>query len=91
MSAILIGVWVFFAYVAIDALYALYTLAVTNYRPARAATISSVMYLLLATGFLAFTHNAWYLMPAAAGGWIGTFLTVRLEKHKSERAGNQEE
>jgi phage protein U len=42
------------------------------------------MYLLLATGFLAFTRNAWYLIPAAAGGWIGTFVTVKLEKRKAD-------
>ena len=84
MKEILVGVWVFFAYIAIDALYALYTLSVTQYRSARAATISALMYLLLATGFLAFTQNAWYLIPAAACGWIGTFVTVKLEKRKAD-------
>lgn len=85
MQDVLIAVWVFLAYMAIDALYALYTLAVTRLHSVRAATISAAIYLLLASGLLAFVRSAWYLLPAAAGGWLGTFLTVQREKRKAAR------
>lgn len=73
----MIGLLVFAAYLLVDALYALYTLAVTERRAARAASYSAAIYLLLACGVLAFTRSAWYIIPAAVGGWAGTFLAVR--------------
>lgn len=68
---------VFVAYGLVDALYALYTLATVQRRALRAATYSVATYLLLGSGVIAFAHSAWYLLPAAAGGFLGTYLTVR--------------
>lgn len=66
----------FAAFLAVDALYALYTLAVTERRAVRAANLSAVMYFLLAAGVIAYTTNPLYVLPAAAGSWAGTWLAV---------------
>lgn len=67
----------FLAYGAVDALYAYYTLCVTRRQALRAAFCSVGIYLLIGTGVLAFTRSAWYLLPAAAGGFLGTFAVVK--------------
>jgi uncharacterized membrane protein YfcA len=69
---------VFFTYVVIDVLYARYVIEVGRANAVRAATISSVLYSLLAYGILQYSHNIWYLIPLVLGAWIGTYLTVRL-------------
>lgn len=60
---------VFSAYVVVDALYALYTIYVTERKPFAAAGIGSVMYALLAFGIMQYTHNPWYVLPVALGSF----------------------
>jgi hypothetical protein len=66
----------FLAYLAVDALYAIYTIEVVRLRPGRAATTGALIYVLSAFGIVNLVHNALYIIPLAAGGWLGTFAIV---------------
>jgi hypothetical protein len=66
----------FLAYLAVDALYAIYTIEVVRLRPASAATTGALIYVLSAFGIVNLVHNALYIIPLALGGWLGTFAVV---------------
>jgi hypothetical protein len=66
----------FRAYLAVDALYAIYTIEVVRLRPASAATTGALIYVLSAFGIVNLVHNALYIIPLALGGWLGTFAVV---------------
>ena len=68
---------VFATYVVIDVLYAAYIIAVGDRRAVRAAALSSVIYSLLAFGVVTYSENPAYVVPLAAGAFLGTFITVR--------------
>lgn len=76
---------VMIGYVAVDGLYAKYTLEVVALRPARSATIGASMHLLLAYGVINYTENWLYVFPLIVGSWVGTFYVVKKEREKSIR------
>lgn len=78
----LLALGIFFAYLVVDAMYAKYTLHVTHYKEYSAATIGALMHFILAFGVLSYVNNFLYVLPLAAGSWIGTFLVVRRERIK---------
>ena len=59
-----------------DAVYVLFTAAVTARRRVRAATWSSIWYVLSAFAVISYTGNPIYVVFAAAGSWIGAFCSV---------------
>ena len=59
-----------------DAAYVFFTAAVAARRRTRAATWSSIWYLLSAFAVISYTQNAVYVLFAAAGSWIGAFVSV---------------
>ena len=59
-----------------DAVYVFFTAAVNSRRRARAATWSSIWYLLSAFAVISYTGNPIYVVFAAAGSWIGAFCSV---------------
>jgi hypothetical protein len=73
---------VFFTYIWVDILYAYYIICVERRQPYRAATVSSFLYSLLAFGVVSYSQCIWYLIPLAAGAWIGTFLTVTYQRDR---------
>ena len=75
--SLLTALIVFVAYIAVDGMYAYYTLAVAEKRPLRAATTGALMHFLIAVGVLSYVQNYFYIIPLALGSWIGTFLVVR--------------
>lgn len=72
-----IAVGVFVAYLAVDALYAMYTITVVERRAIASANISFVMHFLLAVGVLSYTDNFIYIIPLAIGSWVGTFFATK--------------
>jgi hypothetical protein len=74
-----IAIAVFVAYLLIDAMYAYYTLAITRRQPVAAATVGSLMYVLIAFGILNFVENYLYVIPMVIGSWIGTYVVVKRE------------
>jgi len=71
-----IAVLLFVAYLFIDAMYAYYTLSVIKKKPIVAASVGSIMYVLLAFGVLNYVQNYLYVIPIALVSWIGTYLVV---------------
>ncbi len=62
---------------ATDAIYVMFTSAVAARRAARAATWSSMWYLLAAFAVISYTGNPVYALFAAAGSWMGAYASVR--------------
>jgi hypothetical protein len=79
------AVGLFFASAALEAIFALYTLAVTKHKAAQAASWSLVSYFLLAVGILNFINNKWYTIPLALGAFAGTFAVVKWEANKKPK------
>jgi uncharacterized membrane protein YhaH (DUF805 family) len=61
---------------ATDAVYVLFTAAVTSRLRLRAATWSSLWYLLSAFAVISYTRNWVYVGFAAVGSWLGAFASV---------------
>jgi tryptophan-rich sensory protein len=70
----------FVTYVVVDVLYALYIVCVEERQAAKAAAISSLLYSLLAFGVVTYSKNPVYLVPIAAGAFVGTYLTVKFKQ-----------
>jgi hypothetical protein len=61
---------------ATDAVYVLFNAAVSSRRRIPAATWSSIWYLLSAFAVISYTHHWLYVIFAAAGSWIGAYLSM---------------
>ena len=59
-----------------DAVYVLFTSAVSGRRRVSAASWSSLWYLLSAFAVISYTSNAVYVVFAALGSWLGAFCAV---------------
>lgn len=79
----LIAVGVLVSTATTDAVYVLFNAAVSERRRIRAASWSSIWYLLSAFAVISYTHDAIYVVFAAAGSWIGAFFAVTWLKHEA--------
>jgi uncharacterized membrane protein YhaH (DUF805 family) len=59
-----------------DAVYVLFNAAVSARHRFRAATWSSIWYLLSAFAVISYTHTWIYVLFAATGSWLGAFVTL---------------
>lgn len=83
---LLLGVGVVLSTAATDAVYVMFNAAVSSRRRLPAATWSSVWYLLSAFAVISYTKNWVYVCFAAAGSWIGAYLSMTwLKKAKGVR------
>jgi hypothetical protein len=73
----LIAAGVMVSTAATDAIYVMFHAEVMARRPARAATWSSMWYLLAAFAVISYTGNPVYALFAAAGSWVGAYSSVR--------------
>lgn len=69
---------VFVSTAATDAVYVMFNAAVSARRRLPAASWSSVWYLLSAFAVISYTKNWVYVGFAAAGSWIGAYLSMTL-------------
>ncbi len=69
-----------------DAVYVMFTAAVTARRRTVAASWSSVWYLLSAFAVISYTGNPSYVLFAALGSWIGAFGAVTWLVKKTDPA-----
>jgi len=67
---------VFLSTAATDAVYVMFNAAVSAKRRVPAATWSGVWYLLSAFAVISYTRNWAYVGFAAAGSWVGAFLSM---------------
>ena len=91
MSAInpLTAIGVVLATAATDAVYVMFTSAVVARRRLPAATWSSFWYLLSSFAVISYTENWIYVAFAAAGSWIGAFLSMTfLRRSKATSASH---
>jgi hypothetical protein len=72
----LLALGVVLATAATDAVYVMFTSAVVARRRMPAATWSSVWYLLSSFAVISYTNNWRYVAFAAAGSWIGAYITM---------------
>lgn len=72
----LVAVGVMASTAATDAVYVMFNAAVTARRRTVAASWSSLWYLLAAFAVISYTGNAWYVLFAAAGSWLGAYGAV---------------
>jgi hypothetical protein len=63
---------------ATDAVYVMFNAAVSSRRRFPAATWSSIWYLLSAFAVISYTKNWVYVCFAAAGSWVGAYLSMTL-------------
>ena len=83
-----VAVGVFASTAATDAVYVLFNAAVSARRRLPAATWSSVWYLLSAFAVISYTKNWMFVGFAAAGSWVGAYLSMTLlRKPRSETPG----
>jgi hypothetical protein len=71
-----IAAGVFVSTAATDAVYVLFNAAVAARQRVRAASWSSLWYLLSAFAVISYTKNPAYVVVAAAGSWAGAFASV---------------
>lgn len=69
----------------LDAIFALYTVAVINTKPFKAAGLSFLTYTLEAVGVVNYVNNGWYLVPLAFGAFVGSYVVVKWEEVKKTR------
>ncbi len=79
----LIALAVFGATIVTDAVFVMFTAAVAARHRFRAANWSAVWYLLAAVSVISYTSNAIYVVFAAAGSWLGAYLSMTW-LHRSE-------
>jgi hypothetical protein len=77
---------VFLSTAATDAVYVMFNAAVSARRRLPAASWSSVWYLLSAFAVISYTRNWAYVGFAAAGSWVGAFLSMTLLKNSPEKS-----
>jgi hypothetical protein len=63
---------------ATDAVYVMFTSAVVARKRVPAASWSSLWYLLSSFAVISYTENWVYVAFAAAGSWIGAFVSITL-------------
>jgi hypothetical protein len=61
---------------ATDAVYVMFTSSIVARKRLSAATWSSLWYLLSSYAVISYTENATYVAFAAAGSWIGAYLSL---------------
>jgi hypothetical protein len=69
---------VLFATAATDAVYVRFTSAILGRRRVWAANWSALWYLLSSYAVISYTNNWIYVLFAAAGSWIGAFVSLTL-------------
>jgi hypothetical protein len=73
-----------------DAAYVRFTIAVADRRRLAASNWGGLLYLLSAFAVISYTHNWIYVVFAAAGSWIGGYLSVTLLQRTPGNAGRLE-
>jgi hypothetical protein len=79
----LLAVGLFFAALALDAVFALYTIYVIKKRALAAANMSLLTYLLGAAGIVSYVNNKWYIIPLSLGAFAGSYIIVKHESNKN--------
>lgn len=74
----------FVGMLVLDFVWARYTLYVTQKRPVASSVTAAVITALNGSVVLSFVHDPWTLVPAVMGAFVGTYLSVQLDRSRSE-------
>jgi hypothetical protein len=72
---------------ATDAVYVMFTAAVSARRRVPAATWSSVWYLLSSFAVISYTENWIYVVFAGVGSWVGAFISLTVQNRRPRGGG----
>ena len=81
--SIVYAVALFFLAMILDAVYAMYTFALTKHQSMLASTMSGLVYVLGAVGVVSYVSNKLYLIPLSLGAFVGTIVVVEYEKRNN--------
>jgi len=70
----------------LDGIWASYTVAISNLKPFKSAVTGAIIYALNSFVVISYTTNAWYIIFAVLGAFIGTYIMVTHEKKKKEKS-----
>lgn len=71
---------VFLAAAFVDAIWTLYIVACAERAAFQASVWGGLIFIISASLTLSYISNHWFMLSAALGGMVGTFLTIRLKK-----------
>jgi uncharacterized protein YebE (UPF0316 family) len=74
----------FIASAFLDAVFALYIVAVGKGQAFLAALMSLFTYLLMAVGIVNYVENKWYIVPLSLGAFVGSYVIVKREANKTK-------
>lgn len=74
----------FAIYFIFDALSTLYLKAVQELKAIKASNLSTILYLMSVYGTIEYINNFACIIPIAIGGWLGSYVTIKWVKRKSE-------
>ena len=78
--------WIFsglaLLYFALDALYSKYVISIGKLKPLSASNYSAILILLTGLATSEYVQNLWYLVPMCIGAWLGSFISVDIERKK---------
>jgi uncharacterized membrane protein YfcA len=88
-SLLLLNPWVclglFVLYIALDAIYSNYVFSLNRLHAVNTANFSAALIFLTGLATFEYVHNLWYLLPMCVGAWIGSYVSVRVEKKKKKK------
>lgn len=81
--------WVFtglaLLYFALDTFYSKYVLSIGRLKPISASNYSALLILLTGFATSEYVRNLWYLVPMCAGAWLGSFVSIEIERKKRNK------
>ncbi len=67
----------FLQMLVLDFLWAVYIRSVAQHAAVKAGVIGSALFILGSLVTISYVHDAWNIVPAALGGFLGTYWSVR--------------
>jgi hypothetical protein len=83
MTMVWQSVFIFVAMAISDFLWAQYIIATTNQRSLKASIWSASIALVNGAVILTYVKSPWLILVAAAGAFVGTFLSIKRAQHQT--------
>lgn len=80
MESIFQHLSVFIAAGFVDALWTLYIVACAEKAAFQASIWGGLIFIISASLTLSYISNHWYMLSAALGGMVGTYITIKFKK-----------
>jgi hypothetical protein len=77
-----LAILVFFAAFFVDIFWTLCIRRTSEGKAGSAANYSAIIILLSCVSITSFVEHVGYVIPAALGGWLGTFITIKWDERR---------